>query len=71
MTRTEIVFLVGLFITYNVLVWSLSLTIGSPDYFQALMVGLFVAWIAGTFLTAKTANYIEWLVENMREEGDI
>ena len=71
MTRTEIVVVLGLFITYNVLVWSLSLVIGSPDYFQVLMIGMFITWIAVAFLAAKTENYIEWLVRTMREEGNI
>ena len=36
-----------------------------------LMIGLFIAWLAGIFLVAQVENYIENLVENMREEGEI
>jgi len=36
-----------------------------------LLVGLFIAWVVVLFLTAKTENYIEWLVKTMREEEDI
>ncbi len=39
--------------------------------FAYLMLGMFFAWLAGIFLVAQVENYIENLVENMREEGEI
>ena len=36
-----------------------------------LLVGLFITWIIGIIIVAKSQNYIEWLVKTMREEGEI
>ena len=39
--------------------------------FAYLLAGLFIAWAIGLFLAAKTANYIETLVNTMKKEGSI
>jgi|ETN07SMinimDraft_1059922.scaffolds.fasta_scaffold79803_2 uncharacterized membrane protein YuzA (DUF378 family) len=36
-----------------------------------LLVGLFIVWTVTLFLTAKTENYIESLVETMRKDEEI